>query len=161
MLLRVENPGWQLVVDVALSVCVGLLFAIFLLGLLISTAQAQTPPPVDASTLVGFDPLTAMIAKLGGAGSLIYVLLAGAKKHVPFLNAGTARSGLFLYLSALALGAVFGLAGIVEPMPGNAIIGALASGLGAGTFAVTFHAGKRVIDDVRAESRTSVDEEAT
>lgn len=156
-MLRVENPKMQVVVNTLFAVVVGVLFTVFLLGLMscVTQAQAQVPTPAPdplAGLLV--DPLTNIASKLGGAAAIIFALMEGAKRHVPVLNAGTERAGLYLFLTALALGVVAGLVGAVEPMPSAVpLAGRVLSGLGAGALAITGFNGVRALRLAKAEKR--------
>ena len=141
--------------NLVFAATMGALWAIFVLGLTSCVAQAQgtaTPEPTVTLAALLADPLTFLVSKLGGVAAIIFVVIEGLKRHAPFLKDGTERAGLYLFLSALGLGVVAGLAGAVEPMPGAIpIAGKVFSGLGAGALAVTGFNGVRAVRRAKAE----------
>lgn len=159
MMLRTACPRTQFVVNVVFALFIGALATLFLLGLSACVAQAQPPgapePGVSLAQLAG-DPLAALVGRLGAGAALIYLLIEGAKRWVPGLDDRSERAGLRLYLAALGLGAVFGLLGVVEPMPSRLpFVGEALAGLGAGTLAVALHSGRRAVKRARYEKEAT------
>jgi hypothetical protein len=118
-----------------------------LLCALAAVALGQPVDPLDAGSIV-LSPsqpdalsmfLDEPLIRLGTAAALVGVVLARARKVVPWL-----RVPLHGWLAALVLGVVTGLVGIAPPLPSALpIAGQIAAGIGAGSFAAFVRTGAR------------------
>lgn len=131
-----SHPRLQVALNALIAVAIGLLGAILLTGLASCAAQAQDLQPVVAQAAL--DPLVALAGRLGAGSALIYLLVQGAKR-LEWLR-GDKRP----FWLAVGLGLLFGLVGVVEPMPSTVpFVGEALAGLGASALAVTAHSARR------------------